>query len=117
MMLPAPMIVPASNIRLVMTTAGSREEAERIAETLVGERLAACVSLLPGVVSAYRWQGEVERADEILLLIKTVAENVGQVEAAVRRLHSYATPEFLILHPEAASESYLAWLLQSSAPA
>lgn len=116
MMLPAPMIVPAPQVRLVVTTAGSREEAERIAEALVTEHVAACVSLAPGIVSTYRWQGETERAEEVLLLIKTVAENVEQVETTLRQLHSYEVPEFLVLHLESASQSYLDWLLHSASP-
>lgn len=108
------MIVAAPDVRLVLTTAGSREEAERIAEALVEQHLAACVNLAPGVLSVYRWQGEVERADEILLLIKTVAENVARVEACVQRLHPYEVPEFLVFSAESAGKSYRDWLLESS---
>ncbi len=121
MMLPvpsvaAPMIVSAAQVRLVLTTAGSREEAERIAAALVNERLAACVNLIPGLSSTYRWQGVVETAAEILLLIKTTAENLDRVEAGIRRMHSYELPEFLILRPDAAGEAYLDWLLNSTKP-
>jgi|ERR1700683_81954 periplasmic divalent cation tolerance protein len=107
------MIVPAQDVRLVLSTAGSREEAERIAHALVEGRLAACVNLIPGLTSIYRWQGAVESAEEILLLIKTRAESVDRVESLVRTLHSYDVPEFLVLGPEAASKPYLEWLLQS----
>lgn len=109
------MIVPATNARLIVTTAGSRGEAERIARTLVEERLAACVNLLPGLVSVYRWQGEIENADEVLLLIKTTVQHLEKVETVVRGLHSYDVPELLVLHLEGASQPYLEWLLQSTA--
>jgi len=69
--------------------------AERMAEALVGERLAACVQLLPGLHSVYRWHGEVERADEVLLLIKTTRERLDALGARVRALHPYELPELL----------------------
>lgn len=112
----APMIVSAALVRLVLTTAGSREEAERIAAALVNGRLAACVNLIPGLTSIYRWQGAVETAAEVLLLIKTTVENLDRVEAELRRMHSYELPEFLVLHPAAGSQAYLDWLLHSTHP-
>jgi periplasmic divalent cation tolerance protein len=110
------MIVPAIDARIVLTTAGSRDEAERIARSLVEGHLAACVNLVPTVASVYRWQGEVEAAEEFLLLIKTTAGNLEQVESALRRLHSYELPEFLVIHPESGSKAYLDWLSHSAAP-
>jgi len=101
-------------IRLVLTTAGSREEAKRLAHALVEQRLAACVNLVPGVTSVYRWQGKVESADEILLVIKTSVANLGRLEESLRALHSYEVPEFLVLRPESASQPYLDWLLAST---
>jgi periplasmic divalent cation tolerance protein len=100
-------------VRMVLTTAGSREEAERLAKTLVEERLAGCVSLIPGVESVYRWKGEVESATETMLLIKTGAEQVAALEARLLALHSYDTPEFLVLKVEAGSRAYLDWLAGS----
>ncbi len=111
------MPVPATEARMIMTTAGSRDEAERIARSLVDERLTACVSIIPGLTSVYRWQGKVEAAPEFLLLIKTTAANLTRVEEAVRRLHSYEVPEFLVLNPESASKPWLDWLLESCSPA
>ncbi len=104
------MIVPGGDARIAITTAGSREEAEQIARALVEERLAACVNLLPGVTSVYRWRGEMETAEEVLLLIKTTAERLEELEAAVRRLHSYEVPELVVLRPEAMGKAYLEWL-------
>lgn len=107
------MIVPAEEVRIALTTAASQEEAERIAHALVEDRLAACVNIIPGLTSIYRWQGAVETAGEILLLIKTTVANLATVEEAVRRLHSYDVPEFLVLTPGAASKPYLDWLVES----
>jgi uncharacterized protein involved in tolerance to divalent cations len=66
--------------------------------------LAACVNLLPGVTCVYRWQGAVDTADEVLLIIKTAATHADRVEAALQALHSYEIPEFLVLHPESVSD-------------
>ena len=110
------MLVPAPDIRIVLTTAGSRDEAERIARALVDTQLAACVNIVPGLQSIYRWQGAVESAEEVLLLIKTTATNIERVESALRATHSYDVPEFLVLPPEAASESYRTWLVESVLP-
>jgi periplasmic divalent cation tolerance protein len=95
---------------VVLMTAGSREEAARLADILVNARLAACVQVLPEIESVYHWQGKVERAPEILLLAKTTAENFTALEAAVRSLHSYETPEIIALPITAASAPYLEWL-------
>lgn len=108
------MVQPATDAHIVLSTAGSRGEAERIAHTLVEAHLAACVNLVPGLHSIYRWQGAVESAEEVLLLIKTTAANLERVEAALRAAHSYEVPEFLVLAPESGSEAYLRWLLESS---
>jgi periplasmic divalent cation tolerance protein len=108
------MIVPATDVRLILTTAGSRDEADQIARALVDERLAACVNIIPGLTSIYRWKGETESADEFLLLIKSTAANLVPLETALRRLHSYEVPEFLVLTPESAAKPYLEWLLQST---
>ena len=96
--------------RIVLTTASSREEAKRIAKALVEERLAACVNVVHGVEAIYRWQGKVEEAAEVLLLIKTNVEKLEALETAVRRLHSYEVPEFLIFEVNGGSAAYLKWL-------
>lgn len=96
--------------RIVLTTASSHDEAKRIAKALVEGRLAACVNLVGDVESIYRWQGEVEEAAEVLLLIKTNVEKLEALETAVRRLHSYEVPEFLIFEVNGGSAAYLKWL-------
>lgn len=100
-----------SSVRVVLVTAANGEEAERIARVLVEERLAACVNLVGGVRSIYRWEGAIETAEEVLLLIKTRQEAVDTLRRRVHELHSYDVPEFLVLAVEQASEAYLAWIL------
>jgi periplasmic divalent cation tolerance protein len=99
--------------RLVLTTTANPEEAARLGRTLVEERLAACVTLIPTVQSIYRWQGEVESATETLLLLKTGPDQLAALEARLHELHSYQTPEFLVLGVEAASQPCLDWLQES----
>ena len=109
------MAEPAEAI-LVLLTAGSREEAVRLADILVVARLAACVQILPEIESVYHWQGSIERAPEILLLAKTTLANFTALEAAVRALHSYETLEIIALPITAASTPYLDWLTSNVIP-
>lgn len=104
---------PAQPARIVLTTTASSEEASRLGRALVDERLAACATLIPDVQSIYRWQDQVESATETLLLIKTGADRIAALEARLRQLHSYQTPEFLVLGVEACTQPYLDWLLAS----
>jgi periplasmic divalent cation tolerance protein len=99
--------------RLVLTTTANPEEAARLGRTLVEERLAACATLIPGAQSIYRWKGAVEGAAETLLLLKTGEARLAALEARLHELHSYQTPEFLVLPVEAASRPYLEWLQES----
>src|SRR3954470_7299986 len=102
--------------RVILSTAGSREEAERLASALVERLLAACVNVVGARASTYRWQGKVERADEFLLLIKTTAAQFPAVAAAIKELHSYELPECVELTVTAGSEGYLAWIAESVKP-
>jgi periplasmic divalent cation tolerance protein len=99
--------------RIILSTAGSREEAERLAEALVERRLAACVNVVGPIRSVYRWQGEVERADEFLLFIKSTAAQFAAVAAAIQELHSYELPECVELAVTAGSDAYLNWLAEN----
>ena len=99
--------------RVVLTTAANPDEAARLGRALVEERLAACATLIPGVQSIYRWQGNVESATETLLLIKTGPEQLAALDARLHELHSYEVPEFLVLAIDAASQSYLDWMQES----
>jgi len=101
---------------VVLSTAGSADEAERIATALVDERLAACVNLVPSVTSIYRWQGAVERATEVLMVMKTRRAFVKRLVARLRELHSYEVPEAIVLPIEGGSRPYLDWVLGETAP-
>ena len=96
--------------RVVLTTTANSDEATSIGHTLVEEQLAACATIVPGAQSIYRWQGQIESATETLLLLKTTPEQLPMLEARLRELHSYDTPEFLVLPVESGSQPYLEWL-------
>lgn len=102
-----------SEKKIVITTAGSREEAEKIAHALVERRLAACANIVGPIHSVYRWQGKVETAAEHLLIIKTTAAMFDAVSQAIRELHSYELPECIQLAIEGGSAEYLEWIEQS----
>ena len=95
---------------VVLMTAANADEASRIAELLVGRRLAACVQILPKIDSIYIWEGKVQRESEILLLAKTTRANFHQLDLEVRAVHSYDTPEIIALPIAAGSAGYLDWL-------
>jgi periplasmic divalent cation tolerance protein len=101
---------PAPTVRIVLTTAAQPEEAARMGRTLVEERLAACATLIPAAQSIYRWQGQVETAPEMLLLLKTETDRLAALEMRLKEIHSYETPEFLVLAVESVSHPYLEWL-------
>lgn len=95
---------------LLSTTAGTAEEAEKIASALVEQRLAACVQIIPKIRSIYRWQDKIEHSDEWLCLIKTRRALLGQVEAEIIEQHSYDCPEIVAIPIESGSKAYLWWL-------
>lgn len=99
--------------RVVLSTAGSEEEARKIARYLVEQQLAACVNIVPQIESIYRWQGKVESSREWLLLIKTTAANFSKVRDAIGELHSYDLPECIALSIEDGSADYLRWIAES----
>jgi periplasmic divalent cation tolerance protein len=99
-----------TDLRLVLSTASSAEEARKIAQTLVERRIAACVNIVPQVESIYRWQGKVESSEEWLLLIKTTVQEFPAVRDAIAELHSYDLPECIAIDIEDGSAEYLKWL-------
>jgi periplasmic divalent cation tolerance protein len=95
---------------VVLSTVATAEDAERIALALVERGLAACVNVVPGVLSIYRWKGRVEREAELLLVMKTRAERLPALKEALTELHPYDVPEALALPVEGGLAPYLAWL-------
>ena len=104
-----------SRYRVVLVTCPPEAE-EKIARALVEERLAACVNAIPNVTSTYRWEGEIERDGETLLVIKTETGRLDALAERVRALHPYDVPEVIALPIEAGSLDYLRWLSESVAP-
>ncbi|WP_371638991.1 divalent-cation tolerance protein CutA [Synechococcus sp. UW179A] len=104
----------STDLSLVLTTEADQIKAGALAEQLITLRLAACVSLMP-VQSCYRWKGEIERSQEVQLLIKTSSQRLEQLISGLEALHSYATPEILHL-PAQAGDAYAAWALGALNP-
>lgn len=102
-----------TDVRIVLTTAGSQSEARRIAEVLVERKLAACVNIISRVQSIYRWEGKTQEAEEWLLLIKSNKDLFEKLKDAIKELHPYELPECLSLTVEEGSEEYLNWVNDS----
>ena len=99
-----------TDLVVVLTTVPDRETGERLVRTLVEERLAACGNLVPGLTSIYRWEGKVETAGELLVLLKTPAERVDELFERVGEMHPYENPELVALPTRAVSEAYSRWV-------
>lgn len=99
---------------VVMVTCPDRATGERIAETLVEEKLAACANVIHGVTSIYRWQGETRRDAEVLLIIKTRRAHVSLLEARTREMHPYDVPEIIACDITAGSAAYLKWIEETT---
>jgi periplasmic divalent cation tolerance protein len=102
---------------LVYTTYPAIVEAERAGRAIVEQRLAACVNILPGMVSHYWWEGKIERGEEVVMIIKTRATLAPRVAAAVKDMHPYSTPAVLVLPIEQVDSAYLDWLMAETEPA
>ena len=102
-----------NQVAIVLTTIAAEADGPALARTLVGERLAACVNVLPAMTSVYRWKGQVEEDREQQLIIKTTAERLPALEARIRELHSYELPEFLVLTADQGAAAYLSWVEES----
>ena len=102
-------------IVLILTTLGADADAAGFARSLVEERLAACVNILPAMRSVYRWKGAVEEAVEQQLVIKTTADRVEALQARLRRVHPYEVPECLVVSVRSGGDDYLSWLRASTA--
>ena len=99
---------------VILCTVPDQGSGERIAQALVEERLAACVNQVPGLVSTYRWEGKVQKANECLLIIKTTGARFEAVKERIKSLHSYELPEIIALPITAGSKDYLNWLAENS---
>lgn len=97
-------------VRLILVTAPAAE-AHALARRVVEERLAACVNLLPGVASVYRWEGKVQEVEETLLILKSSVGRIRELRERVIELHPYDVPEFLVVGVESGLEAYLAWVM------
>jgi periplasmic divalent cation tolerance protein len=100
-----------NDVRLVFCTFPSVDVARQIGTALVEKQLAACVNLIPGVESIYRWQGELEDTIETLAIFKTSAGAFPQFERALAELHPFEVPEIVAIEPSAVAETYAAWVL------
>ena len=96
----------------ITTTTGARHDAERIATELVSRRLAACVQISGPIASTYRWQGEIETAEEWLCTMKTSREQFAAIQAVIKQLHPYEVPELIATPIVEGSEAYLKWLAE-----
>jgi periplasmic divalent cation tolerance protein len=101
----------------VYITYPSVVEAERAGRALVERRLCACVNILPGMISYYRWQGAVERGEEAVMIVKTRSSLAERLSTAVKEMHSYTTPAILVIPLESVDKGYLAWLMAETEPA
>jgi periplasmic divalent cation tolerance protein len=98
---------------VILVTTSSVEEAERIAEILVEARVVACVNIVPGITSIFRWEGKVEHSTESLMICKTTRGQFDEVSSLVRQNHSYATPEVVAISTVEVETNYLRWLIDS----
>ena len=98
------------DVVLVLTTIAAEADGSVLARTLVDERLAACVNVLPPMTSVYRWKGQVEQDREQQLIIKTTRDKLPALEARVKELHSYELPEFVVIAAGGGSDAYLKWV-------
>lgn len=99
-----------TEVRTVLVTAPDAQLAESLARTLVEERLAACANVIPGLVSVYRWKGEVQRDEEALMILKTTQSRIAPLRERVVQLHPYEVPEVLVLNVVDGHETYLGWV-------
>jgi periplasmic divalent cation tolerance protein len=103
----------SADLQIVLCTTPDRETAEMIADALVSEQLAACVNILPGVMSVYRWQGTIEHSEESLLLIKTSQTVWPMLVAQIQALHPYELPEIVAVPIKTGEAEYIQWLENS----
>jgi periplasmic divalent cation tolerance protein len=105
-----------TDIVIVLTTAPADGRADELAQRLVDERLAACASVSPPMVSVYRWKGRLEREAERQIVVKTTRDRLAALEGRLKEIHSYDLPEFLVLAVDQGSAAYLGWVVEQTRP-
>lgn len=103
-----------NNVLIVLMTAPNRKEATRIARSLVMERLAACVNIVPEVTSIFHWEGRVQKGREVLLILKTTSRRYPALEKTIRSIHSYQVPEIVAVPVERGLDQYLEWVREET---
>lgn len=99
-----------SNVQILLSTVESAQTAEKIAATVVEERLAACVNVLPGISSYFRWEGEVQREQEFMLILKTSTDRLRELIERIKTLHPYEVPEIVAVPVEEGHQPFLDWV-------
>lgn len=112
-----PRRIPPGALRIVLITAPDLDVARALARELVGRRVLACVNVIPAIESLYRWRGAIEEAREVLLVAKTTAARVPELERLLAELHPYEVPECIAFEPASVASSYAAWIVAETAPA
>lgn len=107
-------MITSDKLLIVLLTAPDNETAEALTNAILEDRVGACVTRLPGAVSNYHWQGKIERADEVVLLVKTRLARFGELERTVLRVHPYETPEIVALSACAVFERYAEWVISET---
>ena len=114
-----PLETKSNQAMILMTTSGDAPEAERIAQTLVEERLVVCVNILgtkeDSILSIYQWEGAIQKENEVLLVMKTLSKKLPRLETRIQELHSYSVPEIVAWPLHFVGQSYLQWILDSLA--
>jgi periplasmic divalent cation tolerance protein len=98
---------------LILTSCGTKEQASELAELLVNQRLAACVSIIPQITSVYYWENKLQTEPEALLLIKTCSSKIDELQKSLIAAHQYEIPEFIVINPEQLSNEYGNWILSA----
>ena len=98
-------------MKIILSTTSNAEEAQKIAQTLVEKKLAACVNIVPKIISVYEWENEIQNDPEALMIIKTTKDKAEQAKEEILKLHSYTLPEIVFLDPTGAHQEYQNWVL------
>ncbi|MFH1379270.1 MAG: divalent-cation tolerance protein CutA [bacterium] len=101
--------------KIVFTTTSSETEAKKIARTLLEEKIAACAQIVPHISSVYWWKGNIDESSEVLIIIKTIQDNIQALIARIKQLHSYDVPEIVAVDIAEGNPSYLSWIKNSVA--